>query len=258
MNQLTLSQPAPYMQPRSLAVGLGVMLMTLSGYAQAFITDDYFPLTIGATWTTRSTVVRALGDQPPPHTTVSTMVLGKKVAGQQTTKLSWVSDEAEVTDRHSPLYFADISGTLLAGSDQMEPDPIKAECLPVPTAPHFVLPRHVSIGQKFTGEFIINCEGGVSKTTVITTVLGFSETTVPAGKFRTLNLRRDSTIKVTWQGRKMPDRKEVSTLSLARNVGTVKEVIEEYGIGAPHERSTETIVLMSTNRKYDARGDNDG
>ncbi len=233
-------------------------LLTLSGYAHAFNTDGYFPIDIGATWTTRTTGVRALGDQPAPFTTVLTMVQGKKVGGQQTSKLSWVSDEADVTDRHAPLYLADISGTLLAGSEQMEPDPIKPECLPVPTPPHFVLPRHVTVGQKFSGDFIIRCEGGVSKTTVITTVMGFSDTTVPAGKFRTLNLRQDSTVSVTWQGQQMPGRKEVNTLSLAKNVGLVKEVTEYYGAGGAHERSTETVVLMSTNRKYNAGVNSDG
>jgi len=178
------------------------------------------------------------------------------VGGKRTTRQS-SETTADDTDRVANLYVQDASGTLLAATDQMEPHAMNAQCLPVPAAPHLILPAQAKIGQTFTAAMTSHCEGALVKFSITATIAGFTTTTVPAGRFRTLVLRRDVTSNATWQGKTMPPSKEVQTMYLARGVGLVKEVTERIGSGAPYEKATDTEVLVSTNRKYDPSGAED-
>lgn len=228
---------------------VGVLLWAVAQQAAAIDTRRYFPIDLGATWTTMTTPVPSAGDPLPTYTTVSTMVAGPVLNGRKTSKLSWSNNNGD-TERTAGVYVNDSAGTLLVAVVQMAPDAMRAECLPRPSSPHLILPAKISVGQIFSGTMVANCDGAVVDTLITTTVLGFATTTVPAGKFRTLNLKRVVDVRVTWPGKPRAGSKEISVISLAKDVGLVKDVTESYSTGLPLEL-TETEVLVSTNRKYD-------
>ncbi len=228
---------------------VGVLLWTVAQQAAAIDTRRYFPIDLGATWATMTTPVPSAGDPLPSYTTVSTMVAGPVLNGRKTSKLSWSNDNGD-TERTAGVYVNDSAGTQLVAVVQMAPDAMRAECLPRPSSPHFILPGKISVGQIFSGTLVANCDGAVVDTLITTTVLGFATTTVPAGKFRTLNFKRVVDVRITWPGKPRAGSKEISVISFAKDVGLVKDVTESFFTGLALEL-TETEVLVSTNRKYD-------
>ncbi|MCS0585533.1 DUF6531 domain-containing protein [Massilia pinisoli] len=196
-----------------------------------------------------TTSTTSLGEPPPPATTVTTAVAGPLVNGRETVLFSW-TDDSDATDRAASLYIQDFSGTQVVGTIPIEPDPMREECIPVPSGPWYLLPSRVKVGQTFSVTLTTTCDGITGTTSIVSTILGFSRKTVPAGSFRTLEIRDDIVTTATIPEVGIRVEKKTLFWSLAKNVGLVKEV-EITRWADDSQEDTDTTVLMSTNRVYD-------